>query len=94
VRGPEALDAIPDGRPGAEEAELRKEEIEALDAAVDTLPPQQRQCLLLRVRHEMPYEEIARTLLLSVNTVRNHLAAARRGLRVALEAHFGGEKST
>lgn len=53
----------------------------AMRAAIDRLPPRQRQCLLLRVRNGMPYEEIAATLCLSANTVRNHLAQARETLR-------------
>jgi RNA polymerase sigma-70 factor, ECF subfamily len=54
---------------------------DAMRAAIEELPGQQRQCLLLRVRDELSYEEIAATLRLSLNTVRNHLAAAKRTLR-------------
>jgi len=49
--------------------------------AVERLPVQQRQCLLLRVRDEMSYGDIAETLRLSVNTVRNHLAEAKKSLQ-------------
>ena len=58
-----------------------REHLERALEVVETLPPQQRQCLILRLREELPYEEIARILRLSVHTVRNHLAAARRNLR-------------
>jgi len=57
-----------------------------LERAIDTLPAQQRQCLLLRVRDEQPYEEIAATLRLSLHTVRNHLAQARKTLRQAMDS--------
>jgi RNA polymerase sigma-70 factor (ECF subfamily) len=50
-------------------------------SAIERLPERQRQCLPLLVRDGMSYEEIAATLRLSVNTVRNHLAAARKTLR-------------
>ncbi len=46
--------------------------------------PQQRQCLLLRISQELSYEEIAGMLRLSVNTVRIHLAGAKKRLRQAL----------
>ena len=52
--------------------------------AIEALPPRQRQCLPLQVRDGLSYEEIAATLRLSVNTVRNHLAGARESLRRAL----------
>lgn len=55
--------------------------LEMVRAAIEALPPRQRQCLLLRLRDGMPYEEIAVTLRLSANTVRNHLAQARETLR-------------
>jgi RNA polymerase sigma-70 factor (ECF subfamily) len=54
---------------------------DALRDAANELPDAQRQCLLLRVRDELSYEEIAATLRLSVYTVRNHLAAAKKTLR-------------
>lgn len=62
-------------------------------AAIERLPPRQRQCLLLRVRDGMPYEEIAATLRLSANTVRNHLTQARESLRRTLtDADEGGAR--
>jgi len=68
--------------------EGREKRIEAVWRAIDALPPRQRQCLPLQVRDGLSYQEIAATLRLSVNTVRNHLAAARESLRRNLE---GGE---
>ena len=63
----------------------REKKIEAVWRAIEELPPRQRQCLPLQVRDGLSYEEIAATLKLSVNTVRNHLAAARESLRRAFE---------
>src|SRR5262245_34389424 len=78
------VEVLPDPRPDAVDERLRGERVAALRSAIERLPPQQRQCVLLRVREEMSYEEIAETLCLSVFTVRNHLAEARRSLRHAL----------
>ncbi len=62
--------------------------IAAVWRAIEALPPRQRQCLPLQVRDGLSHEQIAATLRLSVNTVRNHLAAARESLRRTFE---GGE---
>lgn len=56
----------------------------SLAAAILELPSRQRQCLLLRVREEMSYEEIAKLLRLSPLTVRNHIAQAKESLRRAI----------
>jgi RNA polymerase sigma-70 factor (ECF subfamily) len=66
--------------------ERREKRREALWRAIEALPPRQRQCLPLQVRDGLSYEEIAATLRLSVNTVRNHLAAARESLKRVLAA--------
>ena len=65
--------------------ERREKRSQALWQAIEALPARQRQCLPLQVRDGLSYQEIAATLRLSVNTVRNHLAAARESLRRILE---------
>jgi RNA polymerase sigma-70 factor (ECF subfamily) len=73
---------LPDPRVEGQIRDQRRAElVDALNAAVDALPTQQRQCLLLRVRDERSYEEIASSLQLSLYTVRNHLSAAKKNLR-------------
>lgn len=64
----------------------------AVRTAIEALPSRQRQCLLLRVRDELPYEEIAELLGLSVLTVRNHIAEGKKSLRRSLgdDAERGG----
>jgi RNA polymerase sigma-70 factor (ECF subfamily) len=63
------------------EDRLEAERLAAMRTAIAALPAQQRECLLLRVRHELSYEEIAATLRVSLHTVRNHIAAAKKSLR-------------
>jgi RNA polymerase sigma-70 factor, ECF subfamily len=70
-----ALDA------GGEHAAIAGERAIAVARAIGELPSRQRECLLLRVREEMSYEEIAETLRLSPVTVRNHIAQAKESLR-------------
>ncbi len=58
-----------------------RERLERVEAAIRSLPERQRRCLVLVVRDEMSYQEVADLLDLSPRTVRNHLAAARGRLR-------------
>jgi RNA polymerase sigma-70 factor (ECF subfamily) len=88
-----ALEKVPepaDTRPMDDEARAsRQRRIDAVWQAIEALPPRQRQCLPLQVRDGLSYEEIAATLRISVNTVRNHLAAARESLKRVLAAERG-----
>lgn len=84
----EQAEELPDPKPANWSPDRKIEEEERLKrmwAAIEGLPPRQRQCLLLKERDELSYEEIAETLQLSVNTVRNHLAEARKSLRRTLK---------
>jgi RNA polymerase sigma-70 factor, ECF subfamily len=71
----------PDSSSRIEQEVQGRERREALSRAIERLPARQRQCLALRVRDGLSYEEIAATLRLSAHTVRNHLAAARKSLK-------------
>jgi RNA polymerase sigma-70 factor (ECF subfamily) len=67
--------------PDPEARLLAAERVARLERGIRELPARQRQCLLLRVRRELSYEEIGTLLELSAHTVRNHLAEARARLR-------------
>lgn len=58
---------------------------DALWAALDRLPTDQRRCWLLRETAGMSYQQIAEELELSPSTVRGLLARARRFLAVEME---------
>lgn len=62
-------------------AAIYSERLERTWQAIEKLPAPQKQCLIMRARHEMSYEEIATVLRLSIRTVRNHLREARLRLR-------------
>lgn len=73
-------------------AELAEDERRsAVRAAIERLPDRQRQCLLLRVRDELSYEEIASLLRLNLLTVRNNIAEAKKSLRRMLGETPGKE---
>jgi RNA polymerase sigma-70 factor, ECF subfamily len=68
---------------------LEREQIELLQSALAELPEQMRQCVRLRLRGDLNYEEIAQVMQLSTQTVRSNLRAARNRLQSKLEPRFG-----
>jgi RNA polymerase sigma-70 factor (ECF subfamily) len=60
---------------------VRNEDAVLLRAAIRQLPPKQRATLILRVYHELPHEEIARTLGSSVGAVKANFFHALGNLR-------------
>jgi len=60
-----------------------------LAAAIEGMPPQFREVLLMAVVSEMQYQEIANRLQIPLGTVMSRLARARTHLRSALTRPFG-----
>lgn len=76
----------PDRRP---DAELLQDELRAaVDKAIAALPETQRMAVVLRRYEQMPYEEIAKVLDLSVSAVKSLLFRARTTLREALSGYL------
>ncbi len=84
---PQPLEAL-DPRPRPMEALLEKEKLERLRQALTELPEQMQRCVRLRVAGEKPYQEIADSLGISINTVKAHLRQARIALRAKLNPYF------
>ena len=61
------------------------EEAARIHAALDLLPPEQREVLVLRFIEAMSYEAIARVTSQPLGTVRSRLFYAKRALRTILE---------
>ena len=61
------------------------EEAERIHVALDELPPEQREVLLLRFIEDMSYDDIARVTGCQLGTVRSRIHYAKRALRRALE---------
>ncbi|HEX6199987.1 MAG TPA: sigma-70 family RNA polymerase sigma factor [Thermoanaerobaculia bacterium] len=70
---------------------LAGERRQRLAEAIDGLPDQMRQCLRLRLEQELEYQEIARVMRLSIDTVKTHLAQGRKRLRERLGPLFREE---
>ncbi len=80
------IEASPDRQPDAEvlQAELQR----AVDAAIASLPETQRMAVVLRRYDQLPYEEIATVLGLSLPAVKSLLFRARAGLPEALSGYL------
>lgn len=70
--------------PAAPETDAEDPRLEPLRAAIDRLPDAQRETLLLKLHHELSYDEIAEVLGLPIGTVRSRLHHAVNHLRSAL----------
>jgi RNA polymerase sigma-70 factor (ECF subfamily) len=82
------LERVPSPHPNGEPEGtfLRRERAVALWRAVDRLPEAQRLVVLLRYRKGFSYDEIARTLDISIGTVKSRLHHAHRKLKEWLGA--------
>jgi RNA polymerase sigma-70 factor (ECF subfamily) len=80
------VEANPDRQPDAEllQAELQR----AVDAVIAALPEVQRLAVVLRRYEQMPYEEIAVVLKLSLPAVKSLLFRARTTLRESLSGYL------
>jgi RNA polymerase sigma-70 factor (ECF subfamily) len=88
-------------RPGDEPAEgrtpedelLGREAVRAVDRALGQLNDDRRAALLLRVDHELAYDEIARLMGWSLAKVKVEIHRARLALRAQLAGYEGEEQS-
>ena len=67
------------------EEEFSAEDAAQIHAALDDLPAEQREVLVLRFLEEMSYEQIARVVGCQLGTVRSRIHYAKRALRSVLE---------
>ena len=82
---PEAAESQPDVQILHSEMQL------AVDRAIASLPEKQRLAVVLRRYEQMPYEEIAQVLDLSVSAVKSQLFRARTALRESLQQFLDAE---
>jgi RNA polymerase sigma-70 factor (ECF subfamily) len=72
---------IPDSSPGPEATLARRQDLAALDAALNALPVAWRECLVLRELEQLSYKQIARVADIPIGTVMSRLSRARRALQ-------------
>jgi len=67
---------------------MDRERLQALRDAIDSLPPQMRRVLMLRLSFGLKYREIASMMQVSIETVKAHLHQSQARLKAALAEHF------
>ena len=85
---PDAASAVPGGQLTGL---LDEERGRALRSAVAELPEQMRDCLTMRLYHQLSYDEIATVKKISIETVKAHLFRARQKLREKLAGFALGD---
>jgi RNA polymerase sigma-70 factor (ECF subfamily) len=58
-----------------------------IDKAIDSLPPKYKAVLVLRIYEDLSYEEIAKTLKISLGTVMSRLFRAREKMQDELKEY-------
>lgn len=70
-------DTFPDAAPGPEHFAAQQDEYRTILAGLQTLPEQDRTALLMRARDELPYEDIAAALGISLAATKVKIHRAR-----------------
>ena len=83
-----ALDAAT-AEPTPEDTLIRLDDQAALQAALEQIPPQLREVLLLCDVEEIKYKDIALILDVPIGTVMSRISRARSALRQLLQPQFG-----
>lgn len=90
---PDALPALSSKAPDPLAVALRRERLESLRAEIESLPPQMRRCVKLRLYQDFKYREIAVLMNISIETVKAHLHQAQLRLKVAFSDPPDDEES-
>lgn len=85
----DAAERVVDPAEGPEAAWERRTDRARIRTAVRSLPPRQREVVALKVFSDMTYEEVAKTLDLTVGAVKAHLHQAVGNLRRRLAEDAG-----
>ena len=80
----------PDASPGPDRQVLERELHDAIESAISFLPEKERLALVLRQYQEMPYDEIAVVLGMSLPAVKSLLFRARESLKARLKSYLIG----
>src|SRR6266567_6243299 len=72
---------IPDPSPGPEAALAQRQDLAALDDALNALPVAWRECVILREVEALSYKEMARIMDVPIGTVMSRLSRARQALQ-------------
>ncbi len=76
-------DIYPDPSPGPDKLTESQHELQSVQKVLQTLPEIDRTAFVLRVQHELPYDEIARVLELSLTATKVKVYRVRKKLITA-----------
>ena len=82
---------MPDPSPGPETRLAQRQDLAALDDALNALPVAWRECVILREVEALSYKEMARIMDVPIGTVMSRLSSARQALQreVLCDDHRG-----
>jgi RNA polymerase sigma-70 factor, ECF subfamily len=80
---------LPDRQPNPEQSLAQREAAQILSREVNRIPPLMRDVVILRDLQELPMEEVAARLGISVPAAKSRLLRARAELRQRLQRHQG-----
>ncbi len=72
---------MPDPKPGPEATLAQRQDLAALDDALNALPVAWRECLILREVEALSYKEMAQIMNVPIGTVMSRLSRARQALQ-------------
>ena len=75
------VEDVPDSSPGPETTVAQRQDLAALDDALNALPIAWRECLILREVEDLSYKEMAQILNVPIGTVMSRLSRARQALQ-------------
>ena len=87
----EGMDRLPDENSGVEELLVKQEKLSWLEKAIEKLPREQKQVVLMRLHGELPFKEIARVVNCPLNTVLGRMHYAVQNLQKMVKKEYGGE---
>lgn len=86
--GPSFFDRLPDDAPDAESLLSRADLVQEVSAAIEQLPPEQREVVLMRHQGDLTFREIAELTDVSINTALGRMRYALINLRKLLEPEW------
>ncbi|HLA64416.1 MAG TPA: sigma-70 family RNA polymerase sigma factor [Rhodothermales bacterium] len=86
--GPSFFDRLPDDAPDASSLLSRADLVQEVAAAIEQLPPEQREVVLMRHQGDLTFREIAELTDVSINTALGRMRYALINLRKLLEPEW------
>jgi RNA polymerase sigma-70 factor (ECF subfamily) len=72
---------------------IREAEVQLVHTALEDLPPEYREVIVLRELEELSYKQISQIAAVPIGTVMSRLSRARQRLESAILAHAGEEEA-